>query len=64
MTVVNTNIKSLISQNELQRNNRDPQVAMERLSTGKRINSAVDDAAGLEISSQMTSQIRGLNQTV
>ena len=64
MTVINTNIKSLVSQNALQRNSRDLQVTMERLSTGKRINSAADDAAGLAISSRMTSQIRGLDQAV
>lgn len=64
MTVINTNIKSLVSQNALQRNSRDLQTAMQQLSTGKRINSAADDAAGLAISSRMTSQIRGLDQAV
>lgn len=64
MTVINTNIKSLVSQNALNRNSRDVSLAMEQLSTGKRINSAADDAAGLAIASKMTSQIRGLNQAV
>ena len=64
MSVINTNIKSLISQNALARNGRDVQHAMEQLSTGKRINSAADDAAGLAISNKMTSQIRGLDQAV
>jgi flagellin len=64
MTVINTNIKSLVSQNALNRNSRDLSMAMEQLSTGKRINSAKDDAAGLAISSRMTAQIRGLDQAV
>jgi len=64
MSVINTNIKSLISQNALARNARDVSHAMEQLSTGKRINSAADDAAGLAISNKMTSQIRGLDQAV
>ncbi|WP_291913954.1 flagellin [Limnohabitans sp.] len=64
MSVINTNIKSLISQNALVKNNRALSGAMEQLSTGKRINSAKDDAAGLAISSRMTSQITGLNQAV
>lgn len=64
MTVINTNVKSLISQNALNKNNRALSAAMEQLSTGKRINSAKDDAAGLAISSRMTSQIRGLDQAV
>jgi flagellin len=64
MSVINTNIKSLVSQNALVKNNRALSGAMEQLSTGKRINSAKDDAAGLAISSRMTSQIMGLNQAV
>jgi len=64
MTVINTNIKSLVAQNALERNTRDLSVAMEQLSTGKRINSASDDAAGLAISSRMTAQVRGLEQAV
>ncbi len=64
MSVINTNIKSLVSQNALTRNARDVSKSMEQLSTGKRINSAADDAAGLAISNKMTSQIRGLDQAV
>jgi len=60
MAVVNTNVSASIAQNALTRNERDMNTAMERLSTGSRINSAKDDAAGLAISSRMTSQIRGL----
>ena len=64
MTVINTNIKSLISQNALSKNSRSLSAAMEQLSTGKRINSAKDDAAGLAITSRMTSQIKGLDQSI
>ena len=64
MSVINTNIKSLVSQNALNKNNESLASAMQQLSTGKRINSAADDAAGLAISSRMTSQIRGLEQAV
>jgi flagellin len=64
MTVINTNINSLVTQNALVRNNRSLSSSMEQLSTGKRINSAADDAAGLAITNKMTSQIRGLNQAV
>jgi flagellin len=64
MSVINTNFKSLITQNNLTVNNRNLSEAMEKLSTGKRINSASDDAAGLAISNKMTAQIRGLNQSV
>ena len=60
MAVVNTNISASIAQNALDKNERSMNSAMERLSTGKRINGAKDDAAGLAISSRMTSQIRGL----
>ena len=64
MSVINTNIKSLVSQNAMVKNNRNLADAMQQLSTGKRINSAKDDAAGLAISSRMTAQINGLNQAV
>jgi flagellin len=64
MSVINTNIKSLVSQNALTKNALDVSKAMEQLSTGKRINSAADDAAGLAISNKMTSQIRGLDQAI
>jgi len=60
MAVVNTNVNASVAQNALSRNERAMNTAMERLSTGQRINSASDDAAGLAIGSRMTSQIRGL----
>jgi len=64
MTVINTNVKSLIAQDAISKNNVALSTAMERLSTGSRINSAKDDAAGLAISTRMTSQVRGLNMAV
>ena len=64
MSVINTNVKALTAQNAMAVNGRNLSKAMEQLSTGKRINSAADDAAGLAISSKMTSQVRGLDQAV
>ena len=64
MTVINTNVAAKITANALTKNERDMSQAMERLSTGLRINSAGDDAAGLAISSRMTSQIKGLDMAV
>ena len=64
MSVINTNVSSLKSQNSLQLNESKLNKAMERLSTGVRINSAKDDAAGLAITTRMTSEIRGLTQAV
>jgi flagellin len=64
MTVINTNTAASITANALTKNERAMSQAMERLSTGQRINSAGDDAAGLAISSKMTSQINGLNMAV
>ncbi len=64
MATINTNMAANIASNALTRNERSMSSTMERLSTGLRINSAKDDAAGLAISSKMTSQIRGLNQAV
>ena len=64
MSVINTNIAATITSNALAKNERAMGQSMERLSTGLRINSAADDAAGLAISSKMTSQIRGLDQAV
>jgi len=64
MSVVNTNLKSLVAQSALTANNKSLTTAMERLSTGSRINSAKDDAAGLAISSRMESQVRGLNVAI
>lgn len=64
MSVINTNVSALYSQNAMKANTRAMNTAMEQLSTGVRINSAKDDAAGLAIGQSMTSQIRGLNQAV
>ncbi|AOL93638.1 flagellin N-terminal helical domain-containing protein [Porphyrobacter sp. LM 6] len=64
MTVINTNISALRAQNAGVSANRMLGTAMERLSTGSRINSASDDAAGLAIASSMTSQIRGMAQGI
>jgi flagellin len=64
MSVINTNVNSLIAQNAVNVNSRNLSRAMEQLSTGKRINGAKDDAAGLSIAQVMTSQIRGLNQAI
>jgi len=64
MAVINTNVSALVSQNALTRNTQALSTSMERLSTGLRINSAKDDAAGMAISSRMTSQIRGLNVAI
>ena len=64
MTAINTNVTASITANALTKNERAMSQAMERLSTGKRINSAGDDAAGLAIASKMTSQINGLNMAV
>ena len=64
MSVINTNVNALLTQGALKTNERDMSVAMERLATGSRINSAKDDAAGLAISSRMNSQIRGLDMAV
>jgi flagellin len=64
MSVINTNTKSIVAQNAMTVSGRAMSKAMEQLSTGKRINSAADDAAGLAISSKMTSQIKGLDQAV
>ena len=64
MATINTNMSANIASNAMTRNERSMSQTMERLSTGIRINSAKDDAAGLAISSKMTSQINGLNQAV
>lgn len=60
MTVINTNVKSLFSQASLRTNERALTASMEQLSTGKRINSAKDDAAGLAIGMRMTADLRGI----
>lgn len=62
MAVINTNITSLIGQQNLNKSASSLQTAMERLSSGSRINSAKDDAAGQAIANRMTSQITGLTQ--
>lgn len=64
MTVINTNISALFAQNGANSANADMQTAMQRLSTGKRINSAKDDAAGLSIASRMTSQLNGITVAI
>ena len=62
MTVINTNTAASVTANSMKSNMRGMEQTMERLSTGKRINSASDDAAGLGIETRMTSQVRGLQQ--
>jgi flagellin len=64
MTVINTNVKALFTQAALKVAGRDGQVAMEQLSTGKRINNSKDDAAGLAIAARMTQNIQGLGQSI
>ena len=64
MTVINSNISSLRAANASTAAGKSLATSMERLSTGKRINSAKDDAAGLAISSSMTAQIKGMNQGI
>ena len=62
--IVNSNIDALNTQRNLNRSQGDLSTSLQRLSSGLRINSAKDDAAGLAISDRMTAQIRGLNQAV
>jgi flagellin len=62
--VIGTNVASLTAQRHLDTSRADLETSMERLSSGTRINSATDDAAGLGISDRMTSQVNGLNQAV
>ena len=64
MTVINTNVKALFTQASLKLTERASMKSMQELSTGKRINSAKDDAAGLAIAARMTQQIEGLNQGI
>ncbi len=63
-SIINTNITSLTAQRNLSSSQSSLATSMQRLSSGLRINSAKDDAAGLAISERMTSQIRGMNQAV
>ncbi len=62
--VINTNVSALNSQRQLVQSGNDMSQAMERLASGKRVNTARDDAAGLAISNRQTSQIRGLDQAI
>jgi flagellin len=64
MTVLNTNISAIAAQNSLRTSGLGQTTAMERLSSGIRINSAKDDAAGLAITTRMTANIRGLNAAI
>ena len=64
MSVINTNVSATIATNALIKNERAMSTAMERLSTGMRINSAKDDAAGLAISSRMRAMVIGLRDGV
>ena len=61
MSVINTNMSAIVATNAIIANDRDQETAMERLSTGLRINSSADDAAGLAISSRMQAEVSGLN---
>lgn len=64
MNVINTNIGAMKATNAANQAGKALGTAMERLSTGKRINSAKDDAAGLAIATSMTSNIKGMNQAI
>ncbi len=64
MAVINTNISAIKASNASNSAAKALGSAMERLSTGKRINSAKDDAAGLAIATSMTAQVRGMNQAI
>ncbi len=62
--IINTNVSSLNAQRNLMNSQASMQTSLQRLSSGLRINSAKDDAAGLAISERMTAQIRGLHQAM
>ncbi|MBN3218595.1 flagellin FliC, partial [Pectobacterium polaris] len=62
MASINTNIMSLVTQNNLNKSQSSLGTAIERLSSGLRINSAKDDAAGQAIANRMTAQVKGLTQ--
>jgi tetrahydromethanopterin S-methyltransferase subunit B len=64
MSVINTNVKALVSQESMRASNLSLSTAMERLSTGSKINSAKDDAAGLAITNRMTAQVRGMSKAI
>ncbi|TWI53579.1 flagellin, partial [Pseudomonas duriflava] len=61
---VNTNVASLNTQRNLNASSKSMETTLQRLSTGSRINSAKDDAAGLQIANRLTSQVNGLNVAV
>ena len=64
MTIISTNLSAIIAQNSLRASEGQMSTSMERLASGQRINSAKDDAAGLAISTRMTSAIRGLGTAI
>ena len=64
MPVINTNVSALLAKQAETKNAREMSAAMQQLSTGSRINSAKDDAAGQAIGQNMTAQVRGLNQAI
>ena len=64
MTVVNTNVAALSAQTSMMKNTKEMESAMAKLSSGHRINTAADDAAGLSISERMEMQVRGLSQAI
>ena len=64
MSVIKTNLNALVSQESMRSSNLNLSRSMERLSTGSRINSAKDDAAGLAITNRMTSQVRGIQMAI
>ena len=64
MTAINTNVGALNARLYTLIANRDQEQAMERLSSGSRVNSAADDAAGLAVAGKMESQLRGINMAI
>ncbi|AGB40415.1 flagellin/flagellar hook associated protein [Halobacteroides halobius DSM 5150] len=60
--IINSNLPALNALNNLKKNNKKSRENIEQLSSGKRINSAADDAAGLAVSEKMKSQMKGLGQ--
>ena len=64
MPTINTNVNALFAQNALKVNDRNMTKAMQQLSTGSKVNSSADDAAGLSTATSMTAQIKGMNQAI
>ena len=64
MSRINTNVTSLIAQNNLHRSNNDLSTSLQRLSTGLRINRGADDPSGLIVSERLRSEIAGIEQAV